>query len=71
MSKEPDFKTWDEVRDYLDTDEVEMVTYHVWAFNRGWMGCSEGCCDDSYSSVDDAIAALKSYSNNKLDEVTK
>ena len=71
MDKEPDFKTWDEVKAYIDTDDYESVWYSSWSFNRGWMGCSECCCDNSFSSVDEVIDCLQSYSKGNLDEVTK
>lgn len=69
-----DFKSWDEVKEWLKDpeDNYQTVTYHAWTWSDSWMSCSEGgCCSDEYKTVEDAVETIKDYSGNRLHLVTK
>lgn len=61
MSVASDFKSWDEVRDWLASGEGVMV--HVWYFSEYGMNCGDDCCGDDFNSVDEALAAVQSYAH--------
>lgn len=68
-----DFKTWDEVKEWLAQDEC--VNVDGWTFSKAYMYCSstvEGvtCCED-YDSVEEAIEDVKRLSDDKLEDVKK
>jgi hypothetical protein len=59
MSVTSDFKSWEEVREHFEAGE--MVSYHIWTFSDSGMSCSEGCCNDSFKSIDEALESVKQY----------
>lgn len=70
-----DFKSWDEVKDWLvDSEENwNTVSYHAWTWSKSYMSCyDEDCgCSDDYETVDDAVESIKDYCGDKLELVNK
>ena len=68
------FKSWDEVKDWLLQDE--QVYTGSWTIGQAYMCCwstaeGESCCEDNYTSVEEALGDVKRLSDGKLEEVFK
>lgn len=73
-----DFNSWEEVEDWLEDseDNYQTVTYGSWTWSGLYMSCHSDieygpCCHGNYESVEDAVEAIKDYSNNRLNLVEK
>lgn len=73
-----DFSGWEEVKEWLENpeDNYQTVTYHSWTWSGLYMSCHSDseygpCCQYDYESVEDAVQAIKDYSNNRLNLVEK
>lgn len=67
-----DFKDFEEVRNWiLDTDEMNGVFVGNLYFSHTYMGCGEGCCDDSFDDVDATVDYIKKTANNDISKVER
>ncbi len=67
-----DFKDWDEVKAWiLDIDEMNGVFVGNLYFSHTYMSCGEGCCDDSFKTVDDTIEYIKRTANGDVSKVER
>lgn len=73
-----DFQNWGEVKAWLEDpeDNYQTVTYASWTWTSSYMSCGDDseygpCCQHDYQSVEDAVEALKRYSNDRPHLVIK
>lgn len=67
-----DFKDWEEVKEWIsNTDEMEGVYAESMYFTHTYMSCGEGCCDDSFATVDDTIEYIKSVTGGDVSKVDR
>lgn len=65
-----DFKDWEEVKEWIsDTDEMESVYVESMYFTHTYMSCGEGCCDDSFTTVEDTIKYIKTITGGDVSKV--
>lgn len=65
-----DFKTWEEVKEYLLEDASHTVKYHVWLFSRYAFDCCESCCGDIFMDVEDCMDTIQNFCDD-VTELTK
>lgn len=63
-----DFSSWDEVKRYLESGN-NCVLYSRSSYSSDWKECSDGCCTDSFPSVDKVIDQLREDCRDRLDLV--
>lgn len=67
-----DFKDWDEVKEWLsDVDEMEGVFAGNMYFSHTYMSCGEGCCAESFDSLNDTVEYIKSVTNGDASKVDR
>lgn len=69
-----DFSSWLEVEAWLEKDRI--VGVESWTFSKSYMCCwstaeGDNCCEDDYSSVEEAVEDIKRLSDGKLERVNK
>jgi len=52
-------------------DEMNGVFVSNLYFSHTYMSCGEGCCDDSFESVDDTIEYIKRTANSDVSKVER
>lgn len=67
-----DFKDFEEVRAWiLDINEMNGVFVGSLYYSHTYMSCGEGCCDDSFDSVDATVEHIKQTANNDISKVER
>ncbi len=45
------------------------LSYEVWQFSGTYMDCYDGCCEDSFSSIEELLDQLKYLCDEKWDNI--
>lgn len=48
-------------------EDGNPVYFRFWTFSKDGYTCTEGCCNDSFLSIDDAIERIKLFVDDDLD----
>lgn len=67
-----DFNSWEEVREWIsDVDAMETVSVEHLYFSHTYMSCGEGCCDESFDSVDFTMDMIRRYAGGDYTKVNR
>ena len=70
MTETEQFKSWQEIKEFLEADENNFVYYSVWSFNEKYMNCYDGCCYNEFVDIEECMEYVQDFSKD-YKELTK
>lgn len=66
-----DFKSWEEVQSWLESEDLENVSVESLYFSHTYMSYGEGCCDEHFDAVESTMNRIKHYADGDYTKVNR